>query len=85
MVAKASSASSVSPLADREKSDPAVTIHVEDVSEKSDDGEKGKEKGGGDEAVMQGGVGVVPPTTGYAMAQIMSANRDKDMEIGEYC
>ncbi|XP_071808203.1 Golgi-specific brefeldin A-resistance guanine nucleotide exchange factor 1-like isoform X2 [Asterias amurensis] len=81
MVAKASSASASTAVTDREKSDSAVTIHVEDVSEKSDDGEKGKEKDGGEEAGIQGGVGVVPPTTGYAMAQIMSANRDKDIEI----
>ena len=60
----------------------AITIHVEDVSEKSEDGEK--EKGSGDDAVMQGGVGVVPPTTGYAMAQVMLANRDKEIDNGKY-
>ncbi|XP_038060765.1 Golgi-specific brefeldin A-resistance guanine nucleotide exchange factor 1-like [Patiria miniata] len=70
---------------DREKSEStsAVTIHVQDVSGKTEEGDKGKEKGGGEDGARQGGMGVTLPTTGYAMAQVMSMNRDKEVDNGK--
>ncbi|XP_022089573.1 Golgi-specific brefeldin A-resistance guanine nucleotide exchange factor 1-like [Acanthaster planci] len=69
---------------DRDKAgESAVTIRVQDISGK-EDGDKGKERGGKDEdGARQVGMGVTPPTTGYAMAQVMSANRDKEIDASK--